>query len=93
MIKHSPVMQETQRRTFAEYRDVLEGYLAAYAAEIGVPANTRLGAIGLSAMLDGIWLELCLNPTAFSPEEGVLLCEAWVDGLAVGAHRRLTAML
>ena len=91
MIKHSPIMQETQRRTFNEYRQVLEDYLTAYIAEISpVPANPRLAAIGLSAMLDGIWLELCLNPTAFSPEEGVKLCEAWVDGLAAGAHKVLT---
>jgi AcrR family transcriptional regulator len=90
MIKHSPVMQETQRRTFSEYREVIERQLVAYGAEIGIEdADMRLSAIGLSAMLDGIWLELCLNPTAFSPEDGVRLCEAWVDGLAAGAHRSL----
>jgi len=90
LIKHSPVMQETQRRTFAEYRLVLETDLAAYAAELGRPdADVRLSAIGLSAMLDGIWLELCLNPTAFSPAEGIKLCEAWIDGFANGAHTRL----
>jgi AcrR family transcriptional regulator len=90
MVRHSPVMQETQRRTFAEYRAVIEQHLVDYAAEIGIsPADMRLSAIGLSAMLDGIWLELCLNPAAFTPQEGVLLCEAWVDGLAAGAHRAL----
>jgi len=50
----------------------------------------RLSAVGLSALLDGIWLELCLNPTDFTPDEGVRLCEAWIDGLAAGAHRPLT---
>jgi AcrR family transcriptional regulator len=90
MVRHSPVMQETQRRTFAEYRAVIEQHLVDYAAEIAIsPADMRLSAIGLSAMLDGIWLELCLNPAAFTPQEGVMLCEAWVDGLAAGAHRAL----
>jgi TetR/AcrR family transcriptional regulator, transcriptional repressor of bet genes len=90
MIRHSPVMHETQQRTFAEYRGVIEQYLNDYAAEIGLTeADMRLPAIGLSALLDGIWLELCLNPTAFSPEEGIALCEAWIDGLASGAHRAL----
>jgi TetR/AcrR family transcriptional repressor of bet genes len=90
MIKHSPIMQQTQRHTFAEYRTVLERHLVALGAEIGLgDKDMRLSAIGLSALLDGIWLELCLNPTDFTPEEGVRLCEAWVDGLAAGAHRSL----
>jgi TetR/AcrR family transcriptional repressor of bet genes len=92
MIKHSPIMQETQRHTFAEYRAILERHLTDYAAEIGLnDTDMRLSAIGLSALLDGIWLELCLNPTGFAPEDAVRLCEAWIDGLAAGAHRALRA--
>jgi TetR/AcrR family transcriptional repressor of bet genes len=90
MIKHSSVMQRTQRHTFAEYRTVLERHLVAFGAEIGLAeSDMRLSAIGLSALLDGIWLELCLNPADFTPDEGVRLCEAWIDGLAAGAHRSL----
>lgn len=92
MIKHSPVMQRTQQHTFAEYRAILERLLTDYAAEVGGnDTDMRLAAIGLSALLDGIWLELCLNPSGFTPEEGIRLCEAWIDGIAAGAHRTLTA--
>ena len=91
MVKHSPVMQQTQRHTFAEYRAVLEQHLVAFGAEVGIPgADMRLSAIGLSALLDGIWLELCLNPAGLSPDEAIRLCEAWIDGLAAGAHRFLS---
>lgn len=91
MIKHSPIMQETQRHTFAEYRAILERHLTDYAVEIGLnDTNMRLSAIGLSALLDGIWLELSLNPGGFAPDEAVRLCEAWIDGLAAGAHRTLS---
>jgi AcrR family transcriptional regulator len=94
MIKHSPIMQQTQRHTFAEYRAILERHLIDYGAEIGLKdGDMRLSAIGLSALLDGIWLELCLNPSGFTPEEGVRLCEAWIDGLTGGAHRSLGATL
>jgi len=90
MIKHSPIMQETQRHTFAEYRAILERHLTDYAIEIGLnDTDMRLSTIGLSALLDGVWLELSLNPSGFAPEEAVRLCEAWIDGLAAGAHRRL----
>jgi AcrR family transcriptional regulator len=92
MIRHSPIMQQAQRHTFAQYRSVLECHLNDYAAEIGVAGtDMRLSAIGLAALLDGIWLELCLNPQTFSAEEGVRLCEAWIDGLATGGHRTLSA--
>ena len=88
MIKHSPIMQQTQRHTFAEYRAILERHLTDYAVEIGLnDTDMRLSAIGLSALLDGIWLELSLNPNGFASEEAVRLCEAWIDGLAAGAHR------
>jgi TetR/AcrR family transcriptional repressor of bet genes len=94
MVKHSPVMQRTQRHTFAEYRSVLEQHLIAFGAEVGIiGTDMRLSAIGLSALLDGIWLELCLNPAGLSPEEGIRLCEAWIDGLAAGAHGALTGGL
>jgi TetR/AcrR family transcriptional repressor of bet genes len=94
MIKHSPVMQRTQRHTFADYRAILQRHLTDYAAEIGL-GNTdmRLSAIGLSALLDGIWLELCLNPGGVSPDEGIRLCEGWIDGLAAGAHRTVEGTL
>ncbi len=49
--------------------------------------NYRLAAIGLSGMLDGLWLEWCLNPEIFAPEEGLMLCEGWVDGLMAGAFK------
>ena len=92
MIKHSPIMQQTQRHTFAEYRAILERHLTDYTEEIGLEdADIRLSAIGLSALLDGIWLELSLNPNGFASEKAVRLCEAWIDGLAAGAHRALKA--
>jgi hypothetical protein len=41
------------------------------------PVDLRLAAIGLTALLDGLWLEWCLEPAAFRPAEAIALCEAW----------------
>ena len=41
----------------------------------------RLAAIGLTALLDGLWLEWCLDPGTFRPAEAIALCESWVDSL------------
>ena len=48
----------------------------------------RLAAIGLTALLDGLWLEWCLEPGKFRPREAVALCEAWVARLCGGAPGR-----
>ncbi len=41
----------------------------------------RLAAIGLTALLDGLWLEWCLDPDNFSPSEAIELCESWSERL------------
>jgi hypothetical protein len=43
--------------------------------------DLRLAAIGLTALLDGLWLEWCLDPQTFKPQEAVALCEGWVARL------------
>jgi AcrR family transcriptional regulator len=77
----SPEVQAVHEETFGEYRALLERLLSDLAGgRDGFDA--RLAAIGLSAMLDGLWLEWCLNPHTFAPAEGIRLCEAWADALA-----------
>ena len=46
-----------------------------------VRPSPRLAAIGLSAMMDGLWLELCLQPDNFTPVEAIRLCETWIDAI------------
>ena len=46
--------------------------------------NLRLAATGLAALLDGLWLEWCLDPGNFRPREAVSLCESWVENLCRG---------
>jgi AcrR family transcriptional regulator len=41
--------------------------------------QARVATIGLTAMLDGLWLEWCLDPRGFRPNEAVALCEDWID--------------
>lgn len=75
--------------SYGEYRALLVGVLRQLAEEGGwADFDAELAAISLSALLDGLWLESGLNPATFTPRQGVQICEAWVDGLEAGAHRR-----
>ena len=35
--------------------------------------------ISVAAFRDGLWLELCLDPTTFSASEAAMIAKAWVD--------------
>lgn len=76
-------------RSYGEYRDELRNILNDLAIEAGWQAfDADLAAIALSALLDGLWLESGLNPGTFTPAQGIVMCEAWVDGLQAGGHQR-----
>ncbi|WP_426031631.1 TetR family transcriptional regulator C-terminal domain-containing protein [Caulobacter sp. DWP3-1-3b2] len=48
----------------------------------GEPANLRVTwlAIALTALLDGLWLELCLDETVFKPAEAGAIAERLAAG-------------
>ncbi len=78
----SPKIQEAHDATYGDYRRLLERLLTDLARAEGPERfDPRLAAIGLSALLDGLWLEWCLNATTFTPEEGIAMSERWIDGL------------
>lgn len=88
-VKTAEAIHQAHEHSYGEYRRMLAGVLAQLADERRWPGfDADLAAIGLSALLDGLWLESGLNPNTFTPAQGVLLCEAWVDGLEAGGYRR-----
>lgn len=73
-------------QTYAAYRARIERLLSDLAAARGTKVDARAGALGLSAMLDGLWLELCLDPSTFSASEAATTAKFWVDRF-VGERR------
>lgn len=63
---------------YADFRGQLEVLLDA----CGVPrARLRHAAIAITALVDGLWLELCLSPGCFSAQEAGAMARAQLDGL------------
>jgi len=73
---------------YGAYRDRLAVLLAAAAQARGRMIDVRAGAIGLAAMLDGLWLELCLDPATFTPAEAVRLAGDWTARFLDGGTPR-----
>ncbi|WP_027229636.1 TetR family transcriptional regulator C-terminal domain-containing protein [Phyllobacterium sp. UNC302MFCol5.2] len=82
MMKKGNVFRDVHDRTYGEYRTFVEDLLSRLATERAVPLlDVRLAAIGLLALIDGLWIEWCLNDETFSNAEAVRLCETWIDSL------------
>jgi len=63
---------------YAAFRARLEDLLGA----CGVAAERlRLTAIGVTALVDGLWLELCLSPDSFSANEARRIAADYLAGL------------
>jgi AcrR family transcriptional regulator len=92
LVPHSSAMRAVRERTYAETRATLESLLTRLKRVPGVPVfRAGPAAIGLAALMDGLWVELSLNPASFEAAEAVALCDDWVHGLAVGAFPALRA--
>jgi AcrR family transcriptional regulator len=87
--KSAEPMVRAHAESYGDYRATLAQALLQLAGEQGWRGfDGDLASIALAAMLDGLWLEYSLNPGTFSREQGMLVCEAWVDGLIGGGYRR-----
>lgn len=79
-LRHDPGMRAIHARTYRDFRDRLEGLIAAAAAEAGRPAGaaaTRRIAIACNGVIDGLWLEGGALPDGFAPGElAAIGCEA-----------------
>ncbi|MEO8113697.1 MAG: TetR/AcrR family transcriptional regulator [Phenylobacterium sp.] len=73
MVRSDPAARTVHAETYAAYRLRIERLLG----DLGVK-DVRLAALGLSSLLDGLWLELCLDPSTFTPAEAVKLAADWV---------------
>ena len=79
MIDRAPQIKAAHDASNQAFRVFLEQSFAELNDIQPVKPSPRLAAIGLTAIMDGLWLEWCLSSETFSAEEGILLCEQWVD--------------
>lgn len=82
LYRQSAAIRRAHGATYRGYVELLQQMFVELGRERGkLRFTARMAAIGLTAMLDGLWLEWCLDPKNFRPGEAIALCEAWIDGL------------
>lgn len=83
LLPHVPVLQEIQKRTWVDYRRTLEKELAGCAPAGAV--DVEAVALGLAALMDGLWLQWGLDPGCYAPSTGIRLTERFIDDALAAA--------
>jgi TetR/AcrR family transcriptional regulator, transcriptional repressor of bet genes len=78
LIRTKPAIAAVHDEIYEANRRALEALLSACP---GAPKDAKLAAIALTALVDGLWLELSLGTAPFFPEEAEALAERWIDTL------------
>jgi AcrR family transcriptional regulator len=82
LVKARPDIAALHDDIYATYRRDLEALLDA----CGV-TDLRLAAIAVTALVDGLWHELCLSPHSFTPTEARAIAERQIEALLDGGGR------
>ena len=78
LVRSRPAIARQHDDQYAAFRQRLEALLGACGV---APATLRRAAIGVTALIDGLWLELCLSPEEFGADEAAQILRAALDQL------------
>lgn len=78
MTRSDPAIAAVHSEIYQDFRTGIERLIAAYRPDL---PDTRLAAVALTALIDGLWLELSLGDAPFTPEEAEGLAELWLEKL------------
>jgi TetR/AcrR family transcriptional repressor of bet genes len=80
LIDATPEMQNAHKVSNKAFNAYLESIFSALGSDIET-LSPKMAASGLSAMIDGLWLEWCLQTDSFTCADCIQICEHWVDSL------------
>lgn len=78
LTRSDPAVAKVRAEVYGDFREGLERLLVAWRPQLADPALT---AIALTALIDGLWLELSLGGAPFSAEQAGQLAARWLDAL------------
>ncbi len=81
LVQRDPQVRRMHGEIYAASRRQMEGLLAAAAAKSGRTLDGRAAALEITALVDGLWLELCLDPDTFEPGEAIAIVRRAVRSL------------
>lgn len=78
LMKADAQIAAIHRQSYGAFRKDLEGLLS----DCGMPADTAgVAAIALTALIDGLWLELSIDSSTFTSDQASAIAIRWIDML------------
>jgi AcrR family transcriptional regulator len=77
-IGKSPALRKLNRELFDKDRNAYQDIFEAIASKRGKKVDSRRAALSIIALIDGFWLEWCLDPKGFTAEEAEDACLSFV---------------
>lgn len=74
LVPRNAVIARAHDKLYGDYRIALAGVIAEVARADGVTVDARRVALALTALLDGLWLQMCLEPKLFTAAEAHAAC-------------------
>jgi|APSaa5957512535_1039671.scaffolds.fasta_scaffold37003_2 TetR/AcrR family transcriptional regulator, transcriptional repressor of bet genes len=66
LVPRNPAIAAMHKKLYGDYRKDIAGVIAEVARADGVAVDAKALARALTALLDGLWLQMCLEPKLFS---------------------------
>jgi AcrR family transcriptional regulator len=82
LTRSDPAVAAVRAEVYGSFREGLEGLLRAHRPAL---ADVQVPAVALTALIDGLWLELSLGQAPFSADEAQALAAQWLDALTAQA--------
>ncbi len=83
-----PTIQRIQRSAYRKLRKQLAPVLNELAEERGAQIDAEQLATSLIALLDGFWLDMCVDPMHFSRAKTSVACWEWLETFLRGSQPR-----
>jgi TetR/AcrR family transcriptional repressor of bet genes len=84
----NPTILRIQRSAYRRLRKVLAPVLNELASDRGVEVDAEQVATSLVALLDGYWLDMCIDPKRFSSARTNAACWDWLETFLRGCQPR-----
>jgi len=73
-VRNNPALRAAHKELYDGYRHAIEHQVRSVAQRRRLTLDAARLALSLTALIDGLWLEWCLDPTVFQPDEAKTAC-------------------
>jgi AcrR family transcriptional regulator len=91
LVRRDRRIRDIHANIYGDYRRTLEKLIADIATARRLDIDIRLAVLGFTATMDGLWLELSLDRSSFTPSEALRIAHGWIDALIEGRLVHLAA--